>query len=147
MIEVLPNGALRLCPAMLFCSVEHGVLCFAYVGEVASWTCVSVDHTGVTQEWDFVFVGCVEGDFGRLETDVELDFSIILEESYKSFLAAGDDVFRFSPVIWEEHVESVQFFSFLLLGVISSWLKTFFHHFSGDPLGESVVRGELSDVC
>ena len=80
-LEVFPDGAIRLCPAMLLGSVEHGVLSFTYVGRVATGTCVLVDHSRVAQERDFVFVGSIKGDLCRLETDVELDFSIILEES------------------------------------------------------------------
>ena len=98
MIEVFPNGTLRLCPAMLFCSVEHGILCFTDVGGVTTWTRVSVDHTGITQERNLVFVRCIEGDLGRLEMDVELDFSIILEESCKSFLTLDDDTSASFPL-------------------------------------------------
>ena len=64
----------------------------------------------------------------------------------KSLLALGDDVFYFLSIIWQKHVEGIQFFGFVLVVVDSSGLKTFFDHFSSDPLEESVVRGELSDV-
>ena len=144
---MLPYGTLRLGPAMLFCSVEHGILCFADVGGVTSRTSVSIDHTGITQQRNLVFVGCVERHFGRLKMDIELDFSMIFEESHKSFLAPGDDGFCFFSVVWKKHIEIVKFFfSFLLFGVFSSGLKTFFDDISCDPLWEPVVGGELSDV-
>ena len=57
-----------------------------------------------------------------------------------SLLAAGDDAFFFLPVVWQKHVEDVQFFGFLFGVVGSSGLKTFFGYLSGNPLKESVVQ-------
>ena len=76
--EVCPDGAIRLCPAKLLGYAEHGVLSFTYVCRVA--TCVLVNYSRIAHERDFVFVGKIKGDLCRLETDVELHFSIILEE-------------------------------------------------------------------
>ena len=79
MVKVFSNGAIRLRPAMLFCSVEQGALCFSYVGRVTSWACVSVDHAGRAQERDSILVGRVEGHFGCLKADVKLHLPTIFE--------------------------------------------------------------------
>ena len=47
--EMLANRTILLTPSVLFCSVEQGVVSFANVRFIASWTVKLVYHTGVAQ--------------------------------------------------------------------------------------------------
>ena len=57
-------------------------------------------------------------------------------------LSTGLSFFLLS-IMWQKNVEDSHFFGFLFIAIVSSGLKIFFDHFSGDPLEESVAGGEL----
>ena len=73
-----------------------------------------------------------------MEADIEFYFSVVFEKFSQPLFASQDDALCFLSVVWEEHVEDVRIFSFLII-VLSSGLKTFFDHFSSDLLEEFVV--------
>ena len=57
---MLDDTKIFLRPAVLYGSVEQGIVCFPHVGFAAAWARVFIDDRGGAQNRSLVFVRCEE---------------------------------------------------------------------------------------